>query len=196
MDSRPFLGDSVALQPPNSVGLAVCLMLFFVHFLSFALQETIGTPLVQELYGWGPCEDNDAKPDCNADRANYINLLYTGSGVVSWLASVGLSFLSRSCSDVTLLFGSVLVGLAGAVTMLDVWDGGGLAHGRIGVAQFLVGFTLVSIAFPIGRNVTLSVASKIVGPHPQVRVGSLVTETRSAVQPVCFYTVRYAIMSY
>ena len=57
--------------------------------------------------------------------------------------------------------------------MLDVWDGGGLAHGRIGVAQFLVGFTLVSIAFPIGRNVTLSVASKIVGPHPQVRVGSL-----------------------
>ena len=42
-----------AIAPPNRKGLLLCLFVFFVHFYSFAIQETVITPLCQQLYGWG-----------------------------------------------------------------------------------------------------------------------------------------------
>ena len=35
------------------------------------------------------------------------------------------------------------------------------------LSRFFIGFTLITVAFPFGRNVSLSVFSKILGPTPQ-----------------------------
>ena len=38
--------------PPNSTGLAVLLIIFVIHFFSFAIQETVTTPYVLAAYHW------------------------------------------------------------------------------------------------------------------------------------------------
>ena len=43
---------AAAAAEPNTTGLVVCLLLFFVHYYNFAVQETITTPFVLAAYNW------------------------------------------------------------------------------------------------------------------------------------------------
>jgi hypothetical protein len=38
---------------------------------------------------------------------------------------------------------------------------------QISFTKFIIGYGLITVAFPFGRNVTLSVFSQILGPTPQ-----------------------------
>ena len=58
--------------------------------------------------------------------------------------------------------------LAAAGWLLMVPPGGYVAGGApMGVAQFLVAFTLVTMAFPFGRGICLSMVGKLLGDTPQ-----------------------------
>eukprot|EP00038_Savillea_parva_P010887 m.193534 g.193534 ORF g.193534 m.193534 type:complete len:663 (+) comp18946_c0_seq1:59-2047(+) len=142
----------VCPTPPATVGLVLCLSAFFVHFYSFAVYETIMTPLVPELYGWS---------------ANRVDVLFVGAGIVSLIASLTVKFVSPFVSDTQLLVASLVLGSIGNAIMIDI---PGYAQGKGGPPPswgFVTGFVLLNIAFPIGRNVVLGLYSKIIGPCPQ-----------------------------
>uniref|UniRef100_A0A6U4JKV3 Major facilitator superfamily (MFS) profile domain-containing protein n=1 Tax=Phaeomonas parva TaxID=124430 RepID=A0A6U4JKV3_9STRA len=157
-------GDATGLVAGRSyVGLYICLWIFFVHYYSFAVQETVTTPLAMHLYDWTPLE---------------VNLLFVGAGLLSLLTSLCVKYLTRVFADSTLLVFSLVVGLAGCVLLVDVpveepvkgAGYGNRVHGdqpSLSLWRFLVGFALITVAFPFGRNVTLGVFSNVLGPGPQ-----------------------------
>jgi len=145
------MDDGSNLAPPNAQGLSVLLFIFVIHFFSFAIQETITTPFVLEAYGWNQRD---------------VNLLFVGVGVVSLLTSVVVKYLSRVVSDYNLLIASLLVGLAGSIFLIDSLPATEKPI-TLPLGRFFIGFTLITVAFPFGRNVSLSVFSKILGPTPQ-----------------------------
>jgi len=138
-------------------GVWACIAFFFVHFNGFALQETITTPLVQEWFGWSEMK---------------ANLLFTAAGVANFLCSGLLAWLSapvptpsgepgaQRVSDRQLLAASLVLAAVGWLMMVPV-------GGPMGIAQFLVAFTLVTVAFPFGRGVCLASAGKLLGDRPQ-----------------------------
>mmetsp|Transcript_11099 Transcript_11099/g.22109 ORF Transcript_11099/g.22109 Transcript_11099/m.22109 type:complete len:490 (+) Transcript_11099:185-1654(+) len=144
--------DGSSYAPPNARGLTVLLMLFVIHFFSFAIQETITTPFVLQAYEWNQRD---------------VNLLFVGVGVVSLLTSIVVKYLSRVVEDYKLLVASIVVGLIGSAFLIDSLPFGGAPKITLPLSRFFVGFTLITVAFPFGRNVSLSVFSKILGPTPQ-----------------------------
>ena len=102
------MDDGSNLSPPNARGLTILLLIFVIHFFSFAIQETITTPFVLEAYGWNQRD---------------VNLLFVGVGVVSLLTSVVVKYLSRVMSDYNLLVTSLFVGLGGSLFLIDSFPG-------------------------------------------------------------------------
>jgi hypothetical protein len=113
-----------------------------------AIYETLMTPLVPALFGWSP---------------KAVDLLFVGSGIVSLFASIAVKYASRVVSDITLLQMSLTAGVAGCLLLID-FPGYASADGAVPLSGFLVGFTLIVIAFPVGRNVILSLYSQVLGP--------------------------------
>jgi len=134
----------------DKVAIGVLLFVFFVHFYSFAIQETIITPLVINLYRFPQTQ---------------VNLLFVGVGVLSLLTSTAQTLLSRYCSDRLILLNSLILGLAGSVILCD----NPLAHDDdfLSLWRFLLGFGLITVAFPLGRTVTLSIYSGVLGEIEQ-----------------------------
>jgi len=142
-------GGSI-LAPPNERGLTVLLLLFVIHFFSFAIQETITTPFVLQAYGWTQRD---------------VNLLFVGVGIVSLVTSVGVKYATRCVDDYKLLITSLVVGFVGSILLIDSLPGWGGTQ-VLPLGRFFLGFTMITVAFPFGRNVSLSVFSQILGPTP------------------------------
>lgn len=142
--------NEATFDPPSQTGLITMLVLFIVHFYSFAIQETITTPFVLANYGW--------------DQAS-VNLLFVGVGVISLITSIGVKYASRIASDFDLLIVSLIIGLVGSLLLVDGDEGGQPI--MLPLSRFYVGFVFITVAFPFGRNVSLSIFSKILGPTPQ-----------------------------
>ena len=148
----------------DTTGVWACIVIFFVHFNGFAVQETITTPLVEDWFGW--------------DEVG-ANLLFTAAGMANLLVAVLMAFLSSSrvnangemtqlVDDRVLLWWSLVLAVAGWVIMIpiDAWT---LEDDTpaMGLPQFIVGFALVTVAFPVGRGVCLSMVGKLLGDQPQ-----------------------------
>ena len=129
--------------PPSKVALVTCIWVFFVHFYSFALQETITTPLVPALYGW---------------TQQNVDILFVGSGVITLVTSFALRYISRVVGDRPLLIISMVLGLVGCLLLVDY---PGYPRNTLPLPSFLVGFAFITVAFPFGRNVTLSLYSQV-----------------------------------
>lgn len=150
-------GGKAKARRPRVIGVWACIAFFFVHFNGFALQETITTPLVQAWFGWSEMR---------------ANLLFTGAGVANFLCSGLMTWLSASVtlasglpgaqrvSDRALLASSMVLGAVGWLLMIPT-------AGPMGVPQFLLAFTLVTVAFPFGRGVCLAMVGRILGDQPQ-----------------------------
>ena len=69
-------------MPPDKMGLFICMVLFFVHYFNFAIQETMTTPFVLAAYQWDQTQ---------------VNLLFVAVGVISLGASLSIKYLSRYC---------------------------------------------------------------------------------------------------
>jgi hypothetical protein len=136
-------------KPFNYMGVAISMFLFYIHYYSFAVQETIITPLCSVLYGWDPVE---------------INLLFTCAGMLSLTTSFAVRLLARHVEDRALLVASILIGFLGSAFLMDIPFSPDLP-----IWRFLVGFSLVTVAFPIGRNVVLGIFGNVLGPVNQGR---------------------------
>ena len=152
--SRKFTSDisecNNQKRPFNTTGVAMSIFIFLVHYYSFAVQETITTPVVIRLYQWSPLE---------------INILFAGAGMISLITSFSVRYISRHVKDQTLLIFSILIGLVGSILLIDI------PHFEtvLPAWRFLTGFSLITMAFPVGRNVVLAVFGNILGPVNQGR---------------------------
>jgi len=139
----------------NYLGLMVCMGIFFIHYYNFSVQETVITPLVMHLYEWSLFR---------------INLLFVGFGIISLITSISLKYLSRKFDDRSMLLCSIFVGLVGSALLIDGNTGNankdGTNHG-LSLTRFLVGFSLITVAFPFGRTVTLGIFSNVLGSDNQ-----------------------------
>ena len=159
-------GDDAAMAPAASartplVGVLACIFFFFVHFNGFAVQETITTPLVQQWFGW---EEVAA------------NVLFTGAGVLNLVCAVIMSYMCsprggvqgapQRVPDVVLLVASLCMAPIGWFFLVPP-SSFSSAWPSMSVAQFLLGFSLVTVAFPFGRGVCLSMVGKLLGDRPQ-----------------------------
>lgn len=136
-------------KPFNYMGVAVSIFLFYIHYYSFAVQETITTPLVVVLYDWDPFE---------------VNLLFTCAGVLALVTSFAVRLLARYVEDRVLLVASILIGCVGSAFLIDV-----PFSEYLPVWRFLTGFSMVTVAFPMGRNVVLGIFGNVLGPVNQGR---------------------------
>ena len=143
------------------VGVLACIFFFFVHFNGFAVQETITTPLVQDWFGWTEVA---------------ANVLFTGAGLLNLICAIVMAYLCspqggtegapQRVPDHVLLVVSLVVAPLGWLCMVPPssydreWP-------SMSVAQFLTGFGLVTVAFPFGRGVCLSMVGKLLGDRPQ-----------------------------
>lgn len=128
--------DAKPDRPPSVPGLYVCLVLFFVHYYNFAVQETITTPFVLAAYNW--------------DQVT-VNLLFVGVGICSLLASLAIKYLSRCLEDDVLICVSVLMGMSGSFLLIDSMPGDPNEI-MLPLPRFIAGFALITIAFPFGNN--------------------------------------------
>ena len=144
---------------------------FLIHFNGFAIQETLTTPLVGDWFEWDEFE---------------ANLLFTAAGVANLACAVLMSILTspvpssvsgapsseQRVSDRALLFASLLLGFVGWLVMVPPynWAAAGPrkadAH-PMGLPQFGIGFSLVTICFPFGRGLCLAMVGKLLGDQPQ-----------------------------
>lgn len=142
-DSNKHLPDESSHTLPLAP-LIVCNVIAFVHFFGFALQETVTTPFVQTFYNWSVLR---------------ANALFTMAGVLALVAFGLLAPLSRVVSDRTLTASSLILGGTGfavlcSPNMLPVW-------------RFLLGFAIISVAFPMGRASTVGLYTKLLPMHAQ-----------------------------
>lgn len=135
--------------PFNHMGVAMCMIIFYVHYYSFAVQETIITPMVMMTYRWEPLE---------------INLLFTGAGLLSLVTAFSLRYLTRYVEDRTILLASIFIGFIGSVLLIDL-----PFNQTLPVWRFLLGFSLITIAFPMGRTVVLGIFGTVLGDMNQGR---------------------------
>lgn len=75
------------------------------------------------------------------------------------LTFITLRHLNRFISDYNLVLVSSMLGLVGYLVLIDYVDR------VIEPLRFMIGFAIISVAFPFGRGVTLSLFSKLIGNH-------------------------------
>ena len=141
-------GDArnVAAGKPSTTAVTALLLIFFIHFYSFAVQETITTPLVLNLYDFEQYQ---------------VNVLFIAVGVLSLLTSAAVGVISRFVSDRSMLILSLVLGLIGSVLLIDDEEN------FLPLPRFFLGFGVITVAFPFGRNVTISIFSAVLGEVEQ-----------------------------
>jgi len=148
----------------RALAIWACIVIFFIHFNGFAVQETITTPLVWDWFGW----DEFA-----------ANLLFVAAGVANLGCALVMAILSsprprkdgtsrQLVGDRTLLVASLLLAALGWVLMVPPsgWSTAP-AEPDMSLPQFFAGFALVTVAFPFGRGLCLSMVGKLLGDTPQ-----------------------------
>ena len=184
--------DKGPAPPMNAIGVAMSMVIFFVHYYSFAVQETVVTPskCLSRARATGP---KSGRPSSSSFReiiltSSYlffllilltkcpvamviydweqveINLLFVGAGFISLATSLAVRELTRYVDDTTMLLSSLIVGLVGSLFLLD-----SPFDEKLPAWRFLLGFCLSQVAFPVGRNVCLGVFGNILGPVNQGR---------------------------
>ena len=133
----------------NHMGVSLCMIIFYMHYYSFAVQETVIVPMAMLLYSWDALE---------------INLLFLGVGMLSLVTALSVRYLTRYIEDRTLLIISIFTGFLGSVMLIDL-----PFNQTLPMWRFLVGFSLITVAFPIGRNVVLGIFGSVLGEVNQGR---------------------------
>ena len=86
-------------------------------------------------------------------------LLYGVSGVLTIITFFIIKDSGKYIEDRTLLLLGMGLGAIGWIIMIDY------VPRNINLYQFFSGYALVSVSFPIGRNLSFTMISKIIGPH-------------------------------
>lgn len=141
----------LAKQKPNMIGVIISLIIFLIHFNGFAVQETITTPISTDIMH---------KYTMTLDYPeSFAYVLFACSGVLSVITFMILKRITGLIEDNNLVMISSIMGLIGYLILIDY------SPRIIEPARFIVGFCIISVAFPFGRGVTLSMFSKLIGKH-------------------------------
>ena len=97
------------------------------------------------------------------------NLLFMYSGIMSLIASFSVRYLARNVDERTVLLFSILVGLIGSMLLVDFPFSRTSWLSKLPIWRFLIGFCLITIAFPLGRSVVLGMFGNILGETNQGR---------------------------
>jgi len=115
------------------------------------VQETITTPII-----------TDVKHQYTSTLdypESFAYVLFTGAGVLSVLTFITLKHLNRFITDYNLVLISNIMGFVGYCALINYKDR------IIEPYRFFIGFGIISVAFPFGRGVTLSLFSRLIGGH-------------------------------
>ena len=138
-------------QSPDIIGVVIALWIFLIHFNGFAVQETITTPIVtdvQHVSSWLQKYTNTLDyPEI------FAYILFACAGVLSVLTFITLKYINKYVRDYNLVLLSNILGFIGYMVLIDY------APRVIEPARFIIGFVIISVAFPFGRGVTLSLFS-------------------------------------
>ena len=110
----------------------------------------MAAPMVIKLYDWSPVQ---------------INMLFVGAGAISLITSFLVRYISRHVRDQTLLIASIVIGLLGSILQMDIPQ----IERVLPMHRFILGFSLSTMAFPIGMSVVLGLYSNILAPVNQGR---------------------------
>ena len=143
--------DLLCRVRPNMKGVIVSLIIFLIHFNGFAVIETITTPISTDIMH--KYTDTLDYPE------SFAYVLFVCSGVLSLITFMVLKRINDLLSDKTFVMISSCMGLVGYFILID------FSPRIIEPARFIVGFCIISITFPFGRGVTLSMFSKMIGKH-------------------------------
>lgn len=84
--------------------------------------------------------------------------MYAGSGVFTIFAFIIMHFGAGKFDDRWWNQIGLLLGVIGWMGFVD-WE-----YRQINYVMFFIGYAMVTVAFPIGRIITLSMLSKVIGP--------------------------------
>ena len=143
--------DTLLRLKPNMKGVLVSLLIFLIHFNGFAVQETITTPISTDVLH--KYTDTLDYPE------SFAYILFACSGVLSLITFIFLKRINELLSDKTFVMISSIMGLVGYFILID------FKPRIIEPVRFIIGFCIISVTFPLGRGVTLSMFAKIIGKH-------------------------------
>lgn len=143
--------DTLSKLKPDNKGVLVCLLIFLIHFNGFAVQETITTPISTDVLH--KYTDTLDYPE------SFAYILFACSGFLSLLTFLALKRINSCTSDKNFVLISSAMGLVGYFILLD------FSPRIIEPVRFVIGFCIISVTFPLGRGVTLSLFSKLIGKH-------------------------------
>ena len=84
--------------------------------------------------------------------------------MLSLVTALSVRYLTRYAEDRIMLIMSIFAGFLGSVMLID------LPFNRtLPMWRFLVGFSFITVAFPIGRNVVLGIFGSVLGEVNQGR---------------------------
>jgi ceroid-lipofuscinosis MFS transporter 7 len=143
--------DTLSRLKPNMKGVVASLVIFLIHFNGFAVQETITTPISTDI--------THKYTDTLDYPESFAYLLFAASGVLSLITFLLLKRITAIMDDTTFVLISSIMGMVGYFLLID------FTPRVIEPVRFIIGFCIISVTFPLGRGVTLSMFSKIIGKH-------------------------------
>ncbi|XP_047990206.1 major facilitator superfamily domain-containing protein 8 isoform X2 [Leguminivora glycinivorella] len=171
--------EALAALRPDRVSSWTLVLAFFVLNFSFVLLETLATPLTMDQFAWS-----------KAQALQYMGALMSAGAVLACATFALITPLTRLFEERAILLwgGFLLVGLASVLCI--PWGpgapplapansteaGGGCPAARqpwcaasraLTVPQFLLGYTAVSVGYPLGVTLIQTIFSKVLGPRPQ-----------------------------
>ncbi|XP_014250950.1 major facilitator superfamily domain-containing protein 8 isoform X2 [Cimex lectularius] len=156
---------------------------FFAITLIFVLLESIGTTLAIEQFAW-----------TDKEALSYIGILLSCGSIAACFIAMSIDKLSKLVGEVQLLIwgsfflvvigSSIYIPIGGELPLIayknaSVDDETNRVLGcpeeqewclytpAIGKYQYVIGFVLISIGYPIGITLIQTIFSKILGPRPQ-----------------------------
>ena len=136
---------------PSIIGIFVWNMMFFMHYNSLAVQETIITPISTDV---------DHKFTDTLNFPSYFAyIMFAVSGFLTFWTFMLMKIIDGVFSDTTLAMVGSLMQLFGFILIID------FVPRIIEPIRFIIGYCLICVAFVPGRGICLTLLSKIIGKH-------------------------------
>jgi len=131
---------------PNRTAVVACMLMFFMLISSFSILLTVTTAYLNLNYGW---------------EVGEISIIYILGSIIGFLAFVTIHKLDQFFSERhMLIFGFFAIALA---TLTE----GGYGYFASPLWMWITGVMIFFLGHPFAMASTLSLYSKIIGPHAQ-----------------------------
>ncbi|XP_045499018.1 major facilitator superfamily domain-containing protein 8 [Colias croceus] len=171
--------EALKAMKPDYISSWTLVAAFFVLVFNFVLLETLATSLTMDQFGWSKKE-----------ALEYMGALMSAGAIVACAVFALITPLTKIFEERALLLwgGFLLTGLASLLCI--PWGPGGpplapagalesgggcparaqpwcLTSRGLTLPQFFLGYTCVSIGYPLGVTLIQTIFSKVLGPRPQ-----------------------------